>query len=415
MRIIYLHQYFNTREMSGGTRSFEFARRLVDMGHSVEMLTSDRSAEPGAADWRVTEEAGIRVHWTPVTYSNNMSYPDRIRAFAAFALRAARRASGLAADVVFASSTPLTIALPGSHAARRLGVPLVLEVRDLWPEVPIALGALKNPLTRGSARWLEAYAYRNSERIVALSPGMRDGVVRRGYPADRVQVIPNASDLDLFADSQARGLALRSNDPWIGDRPLVVYCGTVGMVNGVEYLVRVAAIMKESDPDVRFLIAGSGRCLADVEQEARASGVLGTNLKVIAEVAKRDVPGVIGAATIATSTVIDVPELQANSANKFFDALAAGVPIAINHEGWQADLLRVSGAGLVLQPGDPAAAAASIREVVRNPSRRDEMARAARHLAEERFNRDTLARELESVLAAACDDYRSRRQHRGRG
>ena len=175
MRITYLHQYFNTPEMSGGTRSYEMARRLVAMGHEVNMITSWRE-DDGRKGWFETAEAGIKVHWLPVPYSNKMGFKERISAFFRFAWGAARKAASLPADVVFATSTPLTIALPGVYAARRQKAPMVFEVRDLWPELPIAIGALKNPFLQFMARQLELFAYRNSKAIVALSPGMRDGV-----------------------------------------------------------------------------------------------------------------------------------------------------------------------------------------------------------------------------------------------
>ena len=109
MRVIYLHQYFNTPDMTGGTRSFEIGRRLVAAGHRVEMITSWQ--EPSAAkQWFTTEAGGMRVHWMPVAYSNDMAYRSRVQAFATFARGAARRAAGLDGDVVFATSTPLTIA-----------------------------------------------------------------------------------------------------------------------------------------------------------------------------------------------------------------------------------------------------------------------------------------------------------------
>lgn len=415
MRITYLHQYFNTLDMPGGTRSYEFARRMAARGHEVQLLTTERRGGPRPERWWVTDEDGINVHWTHVPYSNEMSYSARLRAFAAYSLKAAVRASAIPADVVFASSTPLTIALPGVYVATRRRAPLVLEVRDLWPEVPIALGVLRNPLTRTAARQLESFAYAHSQRVVALSPGMRDGVVMRGFPADRVDVIPNAADVELFKESTALGEKYRRSDPWIADRPLVVYCGTVGTVNGVGYLVRLAESMLATDPEVRFIVAGSGRCLPAVIEEARARGVFDVNFRVIPEIAKREVPMILGAADIAMSTVIDVPELHANSANKFFDALAAGTPMAINHEGWQAELLRRNGAGIVLPASDSAGAASMLHQVLRSPETCNQMGIAARRLAEAQFDRDDLADRFEACLLSAVEAFRGERRAWGTG
>ncbi len=243
MRILYLHQYFNTPAMAGSTRSYEIGRRLVSAGHTVEMITSARESSAGSG-WFITDEAGMRVHWLPVPYSNHMSYGARIAAFARFALGAAQRAASLAGDVVFATSTPLTIALPAAWAARRLGVPMVFEVRDLWPEVPIAMGALRDPVSRFAAHRLERFAYTRSARVVALSPGMADGVAKTGYPRERIAVVPNAADLDVFQRDVSHGLAWRRRLGIEENKLLVAYMGTLGRANAVTYLVEVAEALK---------------------------------------------------------------------------------------------------------------------------------------------------------------------------
>src|SRR5690625_3260213 len=155
MKIIYLHQYFNTPEMSGGTRSYEMARRLVTAGHEVHMITSWRDPDRADENWFETVEAGVNVHWLPVPYSNHMSYGERIKAFSRFAHQAGTKAKELQGDVIFATSTPLTIAIPAISASKKHKVPMVFEVRDLWPELPIAIGALNNPILKWAAKRLE--------------------------------------------------------------------------------------------------------------------------------------------------------------------------------------------------------------------------------------------------------------------
>src|SRR3954454_1129976 len=132
MRILYLHQYFNTLDMPGGTRSFEMARRLVARGHDVHVVTSRRDGCVGGPARQETIEAGIRVTWLRVPYSNAMGYGRRMRAFAGFAVRSCLTAMGERPDVVFATSTPLTIVFPGLAASRWRNVPMVFEVRALW-------------------------------------------------------------------------------------------------------------------------------------------------------------------------------------------------------------------------------------------------------------------------------------------
>lgn len=396
--------------MHGGTRSFEMARCLVDSGHEVHMVTSSREESQNSERqrWRQTQEAGILVHWLPVPYSNAMNYRQRIKAFLAYAHGAARKAAALNGDIVFATSTPLTIALPAVYAAKLNRIPMVFEVRDLWPELPIAIGALRNPLMIGTAKRLERFAYRNASRVVVLSPGMRNGVVATGYPEDRVHLIPNSADLDLFGVPEKAGHAFRQQHAWLGDRPLVVYTGTMGRINGVSYLARLAAKVKETAPEVRFLVVGGGQEEAEVRREAEALGVLNETFFMLSQVPKQEMPEILSAATLATSLFVDLREMWANSANKFFDALASGTPIAINYGGWQAELLRVHGAGLRLHATDMKQAASELLAFLNsgNAALR-EAGNRARRLAEEQFSRDVLANELEQVLLTVAKEQPS--------
>lgn len=408
MKITYLHQYFNTPNMTGGTRSYEMARRLVAMGHEVNMITSWRE-DDGRSDWFETNEDGIRVHWLPVPYSNHMNYRERTHAFLRFAWKSAAKAAEIPADVVFATSTPLTIALPGAYAARRQNVPMVFEVRDLWPELPIAMGALRNPVTRYAARKLEHFAYRRSAHVVALSPGMQEGVVKAGVPIEKTTVIPNGADLDLFAPERQDPNVFRDSHPTLGDAPMVVYTGTLGAANGVDYLPRIAAAARSLGSKIQFVVVGRGGCEKQVRDEADRLGVLGINFHLLPPVSKKEMPNVLAAADLALSLFIDLKPLWANSANKFFDALASGTPIAINYGGWQADLLRESGAGLIIPPNDAEAAARSIMAFLQDRERVHSSARAARRLAEDRFSRDQLAEQLASVLEKSVHPSSTRR------
>ena len=403
MRIAYLHQYFVTPDMAGGSRSYEMARRLVEAGHEVHMITSDRSEKGAGGAWRKTDEAGIHVHWTPVAYNNSMSYGRRMSAFVTFAWRASRRAASLDADIVFATSTPLTIAFPAVYAARRQKVPMVFEVRDLWPSVPIALGALRNPVSIALAKWLERFAYRNSARIVALAPGMRDEVVASGYPSTRVSVIPNGCDLGLFSGRD--GQRLRQQHAWLSDRPLVVYAGTFGRANGVDYLARLAASSLRKDPDVRFVAIGSGAYFDAVRELARELGVLDRNLFLFTSMPKNDVADWFATANM-TIALLTGPEVVWRDAvqNKFFDSLAAGTPVANNFMGWQAKVAREAGAGIVLDAQDEDQAARDLVSALRDIEWMNKAASAARELAETRFDRQLLAQQLNVVLEDAAKE-----------
>jgi glycosyltransferase involved in cell wall biosynthesis len=408
MRIVYIHQYYCNPRMTGGIRSYEQARRLVARGHTVHVITTDITPGKRALGWRRTEDDGVHVHWYSVPYSNNMSYARRLRAFAEFMVLAAAKAVALRGDLVFATSTPLTVAVPGVVAARLRRVPFVFEVRDLWPEVPIEMGALRNPIARRLAGALASFAYRNAEEVIALSPGMAAGVAAR-RPGTRTTMIPNAADLAMFEVRPEAVRRFRDEHRWLGDRPLIVYTGALGAVNGVEYLIRAARRMHALDPRAQVLIVGHGKEWEDTRRLAGEHGLLDDTVHMWEKVPKAELPVILGAATMSTSFVRPVRALWDNSANKFFDALAAGRPIAINYGGWQADLLRETGAGLVLDPYDADAAGVLLAGHVRDEPWLVRSRAAAHRLAVEQFSRDLLFERFEAVLNRSAAGKRGRR------
>jgi glycosyltransferase involved in cell wall biosynthesis len=335
-----------------------------------------------------------------------MPYRQRVRAFLTFAWRAARKAAELRGDIIFATSTPLTIAIPAVYAARRSRVPMVFEVRDLWPAVPIAIGAIRNPVTRTAAKWLERFAYRNASRIVALAPGMRDEIVATGYPAEHVAVIPNGCDLDTFVD-EGSGHGLRRHHVWLGNRPLLVFTGTFGLVNGMDYLVRLAQAIDRIDSEVRVVAVGTGREFDRTRQLAQDARVLNKNLFLRGQLPRRETAAWTLAAdmTLALFTGPDVVWRDAVQ-NKFFDSLAAGRPVANNFAGWQSRVAVEAGAGLILSATDVEAAARDVVSVIRDRRWLEQAGQAARNLAVRRFNRDLLAADLTRLLDDALSHGR---------
>ena len=381
------------------------ARRLVEYGHKVDLITSYRSMDyDGDDDWFVSRESGIQVHWLPVPYSNKMNYDRRIKAFMKFAWKAAGKAASLDCDLIFATSTPLTIALPAVYAARKQKVPMIFEVRDLWPELPIAVGALKNPLLKWAARWLERFAYFNSERIIALSPGMKEGIVKTGYPEEKVEIIPNSCDIYLFRHDSELKKELRWRYHWLQDRPLVIYTGTLGVMNGVDYMARLAGEVWQLNQDIRFVVIGDGKEKEGIVAAARNEGILEKNFFLLPRIAKNEIAVWLAAADMATSLFVDLEAMWANSANKFFDSLAAGTPIAINYGGWQKEILEESEAGLVLDPVDISASARWLVEKLGDPKWLSKTGQAAEKLARERFDRDKLAKQFEAVLLSSSKE-----------
>jgi len=394
MRILYLHQFFITREGVGGTRSYEFARRFVARGHEVRMVTA------GEGDRTVD---GIEVVGASGAYSDYMtatalSYPRRILAFARFAAGSALAAlRGPRPDVIYATSPPLTMALPAMLASLRWRAPFVFEVRDLWPEAPIQMGALENPLLRALARGLERLVYRRAAAVIALSPGIRDGVLQAGAPVTAVELVPNAADLELFSPERD-GSELRER-LGLGDRFVVSYFGAMGEANDLTQVVEAAALL---DPEqVAFVLLGGGKRRSELEELARSRGA--ANVLFEDPVPDKSSVARLAAASDACLTVFkDVPVLATNSPNKLFDTLAAGRPAIVNTDGWMRELVEQNEAGLFARPGDARDLADKVEQLRADPELARRLGRNARALAERDFGRDQLAARALEVLERAA-------------
>lgn len=404
MKLVYLHQYFNTPAMSGGTRSYEMARRLVSAGHEVHVVTSWRD-KTERTSWYTTNESGVHVHWLPLPYSNYLSYFDRVKVFLKFALAAWKKAVSIDADIIYATSTPLTIAIPGVFAARKNKVPLVFEVRDLWPEMPIAVGALKNPFLKFAARKLERWAYLNSSAIVALSPGMKAGVASSGYPVSKIGVIPNACDIDFFRVDGELDQQLYNGYSWPKNRPIVLYAGTFGKINSVSYMVQLAEAMLKIKSNVIFVMVGDGAEKSSVIARARSCGVLGVNMFIENKIPKQHMPHLLALSTMSSNLVIDLPEARANSANKFFDSLAAGKPVFINHGGWMHDLVINHECGISSWQRPINEVAEDLHSKLNDSEWLSFAASQSLQLANNLFNRDQLAEKLRMVLENVMADH----------
>jgi len=412
MHIIYLHQYFNTRYGYTGTRSYEFARRLVAKGHRVSMITSapGRFPEEGLSlpegrDYCEIDVEGINVVPIAAGYSNSQAATGmggftRMRHFLHFARLATDVGKRLdPPDVVYATSTPLTIGIPGRDIARRYGVPFVFEIRDVWPQALINVGALKNPAVIWWMRRMERNLCAAAKHIVALSPGMKAGVVAAGVAPEKVSVIPNSSDLDLF-HPDVDGSAARER-LGLGDDFAAVYFGAMGQANGLEYVVEAADILRKREiNNIKLVLHGDGgrrTALEEMVRDRKLENVVFSNpVRDKAEVAQ-----IVAACNACLTIYAHTDTEQSWSPNKMFDALAAGKPVMINVGGWLGETIENNQAGKFVDPKSPASLADALVALATNYQRCQQFGKNARALAEREFSRDILADRLESILCEA--------------
>lgn len=411
MHIFYLHQYFATRKGTTGTRSYEFARYLVGKGHRVTMITSglanDQFPVPKNRDYIELETEGIGV--VPIAAGYNDPYIgtamngwQRMLKFYQFARLATDIGGKLEKpDVVFATHTPLTIGLSGIKLSRHFKVPFVFEVRDLWPEALVNVGALNNPLIIWWLRQMAKKIYRSANHIIALSPGIKEGIIRAGIPAEQVTVIPNSSDLDLFRPD-LDGSASRSR-LGLGNRFAAVYFGAMGFANGLEYVIEAARILSERDNDkIVIVLHGDGGKRAQLEKMARDYKL--TNVVFSGLVSDKAEVARIVAGCNVSMTIYRAAKEYTWSPNKMFDALAAGRPVLVNVPGWLGELVEDNRCGRCLDPYHPEVLADVLEELSGDLKLCQEMGRNARILAERDFDRRKLAERLENVLTEALEE-----------
>lgn len=349
MKIIYLHQYFKFPNEYGGTRSYDLATSFAKVGYEIFVVTSTSDNKYNTTKrWTTIERDGIKVSYIYLPYSNNMSYLQRIWIFFKFLLYSSFYLLKLRADVVLATSTPLTIGIPSLIKKWFGKTPFIFEVRDVWPEAVVAIGVIKNKILIKLFYCLEKLIYKNAEAIIPLSTDMQRSIVTR-YPQFKGKaqiVIENISEINRFQNA----IDKINLEEIIGFKPRfsVLYAGTFGKVNGINKFIELAERTLSLDKHLVFILIGSGGEKENVTQIAKEKGVINKNVFILNSISKEELTIWYNSVSMGSSFVIDIEELWANSANKFFDTLAAGKPILINYEGWQAEIIRSYKIGYVL-------------------------------------------------------------------
>jgi glycosyltransferase involved in cell wall biosynthesis len=389
MRIIYIHQYFKTPEEGGAVRSYYLAKGLVDAGHDVELITT---ANISNYDQRWID--GIKVHYLPVKYDQKFSYLKRIWAFLDFVKKSKLLVKKLKRpDLLYITSTPLTIGLIGLWAKEKLAIPYIFEVRDLWPKAPIEVGAIRNPLLIKYLQHLEAKIYKNAISLVALSPGIANHL-RTISPQCTLHLIPNFSDLEQFQPLPKSDLLLEKYD--LKKTFTIAYTGALGKVNAVAELIDLAELAFLQKKNWQFLIMGEGSHREYLEQITQEKGL--DNVIFIPFGNKASVNEVFSLADLAWISFAHYPVLKTNSPNKFFDAIAAGKPVIINHKGWVYDLMKANHLGISCLPSKLYKTFVQLEELAENPGQIQDMARNSRRLAESYFSKEIAVARLIHVL-----------------
>lgn len=319
MKVIYFHQYFVIPRGAGAIRSYAMARKLIERGHQVLMVCG--RSEGGMTGLSMEYQNGLRRGFVDgieviefdLSYSNADGLFKRSLTFLKFALRSIRLAMIERYDVLFATTTPLTAGIPGIVARWLRGKPFVFEVRDLWPELPRAMGVIRNPLVLWAMSVLEWTSYRSAHRLVGLSPGILEGITHCSVPRERIALVPNGCDLDIFATQAQpwRPAQVRATDL------MAVFAGTLGMANGLDAVLNAAAVLKRRGrDDIKLLLIGQGKLKAGLQARAEREGL--TNVVFHDPVNKARLAALMAATDVGLQVLSNVPAFYyGTSPNKF--------------------------------------------------------------------------------------------------
>jgi glycosyltransferase involved in cell wall biosynthesis len=396
VKILYFYQYYATPKGSWGTRVHEFAQEWVKQGHDVQVVTSIYSKSDLTATRFIENQNfdGVKVTVINVRIDNKQPFLKRIFTFLAYAVCSVWYALTAKADVVIASSGPITVGIPGLVARYIRGRKLVFEARDLWPEGAIELGLIKNQFLQKIAYALEARCYKASSLVVALSIGMKQNIKVR-FPLTKVIDVTNAANIPLFS-----GKAPFQNRGLLQPKKYAIYTGNIGLVNNSLWLLEAAKVLQaKGRTDLKILLVGEGQQREQIEAEIQKNEL--QTILIWGLMPKKDLVGLIQNASVSLVPLRGTPVLDTSSPNKFFESLAAGVPVIQNTQGWMKDFLEEHQVGFTLDPNDPIQLAEKLIELDDQQAMLEEMGKKAHHLAAKLFDKDYLAQKmLNGILEA---------------
>ena len=399
MRVLYFHQHFITPSQGGGTRSYEFAQYLIKKGHSVTIicggeistLNLSRSKNKGINCGNID---GIDVIQIETPYSNSDGIFRRMNVFVKYALKGIKYALKEDYDILFATSTPLTVGIPGIVMKFFRKKIFVFEVRDLWPDLPRALG-IKNPFLLHGMRILEKMCYRYADACIGLSPGICEGIKKSSPKNKIIEMIPNGCDLEIFKPAKREDLVLsgiKATDI------IAVFTGAHGVANGLTAILDAASELKRLNrTDIKLVFIGEGKMKVSLVERAKKE--LLDNCLFYDSMPKIQLNKIIASADIGMMVLANIPAFYyGTSPNKFFDYISCGLPVLNNYPGWLADMIQKYQCGIVVEPENVEAFAQGLIYLADHPEQRMKYRNNARALAENKFSRQELAGRFVSFL-----------------
>ncbi|MFX0195794.1 MAG: glycosyltransferase family 4 protein [Candidatus Hodarchaeota archaeon] len=396
MHIVYIHQYFATNDGSTGSRSYDVSRHLVKMGHQVTVIcgmTSMSGLPPVSKlrPWRIHWIDGIKVICCNVDYSNYMNVPKRLWAFFGFALLSSvvaliqRRI-----NIVFATSTPLTVVVPGILVSKVRRKPYVFEVRDLWPEDLIAAGRMsEGGIGHLIQSVMERASYAAAERVLLVSKGFHDRLLERGYSPKILKTILLGADGELFKKAEPDFEYILKHK--LEDKTIAIYSGSHGNANGLYQILDAAEHLRDR-PDIAIVMIGDGSEKPNLFEEVSRRNL--KNVHLLDPVKKTQLPGILSLCHIGLMILKQIKRPRWVTPNKLFDYMFAGLPVVVNFPGTTADIVENDGVGIACIPGSATDLAEKIRFLADNPGKCKAIGNHAKEVAWQKYERRIIAKQM---------------------
>ncbi|MGI9174317.1 MAG: glycosyltransferase family 4 protein [Rhodothermales bacterium] len=393
MHIAVFYQYYHNPDCAATGRHYTFIKHWSER-HQVTLITTNTWRGQRLTrrfDW---VPPGVRLLELDVAYANAMTVPQRLFAFGRYALGALRHGLTIPKpDVIFGTSTPLSAAWIAGQVARLRGVPWVFEVRDLWPDFPIQMGAVTNGWLQRRLYAAERRLYQSAAHVVPLSPDMERHVRAQGIPPERITMLFNGTDLDLAAQATEADVRHLRRQFGLGDRRVVLYAGTFGRANDLPTLITAAERLAHRG-DLCFVFAGDGYYLDTLRSaEARLP-----NVRVLPPQPRHGAFALFKLAELALVPFLGLPVLAANSPAKFFDSLAVGTPVLVTNPGWTKAFVEEHRCGWFVPASCPDVLAQWIDDLFGRPGALVEAGAHGQAVAERTFGRVEQARTLEDLF-----------------
>ncbi len=405
MKVLYLTQVFETVADPGSDRHLFLCRYLAGRGHDVTAVTSNvdykRAAVkfPGAG-WRVRKSVdGVEVSYVYSYPHFRGSLLKRMMYFLTYVCTTLVEGSTVrGTSLVYAVSTPLTVGFLGFLLGRIHRCPFVFEVTDVWPDAAVAVGVVNNPTLIKFAGILECFCYRKAARIVALTEGIRENIVAKGVPREKVHLATNGVDGDLFREAEGAeaDLTRLREELGLAGRFVCMYLGAHGRYNALETIIDAAAELRD-DRKVVFVLVGDGDEKAKLEAAGRSRGL--DNVRFFPPVNRSDAPQMLRCADLLLLPNRQGAFFAMNLPNKLFDFLASARPIVVAGEGESAEVVRRAGAGLVVAAEDGVVLAKAVLEIAGlDETARQTMGRSGREYVLAKYDRNGICRDLAVML-----------------